>query len=201
MSGPKRAKAELDPQRAEILRLQREYEERVRHARELQQRDQQRQRAAQQSMENIQTTLDLARDIVNSRRSASIDQYTAEALQQWEHSLQAARQEFDHLKMALSAAEQQFTAASAAWQANPEIYQGGHFQQLDFSKLRRLAETLQAQGKKIVQQAEAQRETERLRQQLEQQRVGLRVRAGAELIAQTIAAGLSWLWQCGGNPS
>lgn len=168
MSGPKCARAELDPERAEALRRERERLGRIRRARESHDRDEKRQQARHQALRGVLEILQFADDLVNSMRVQVVDHYAAAELAEWEAARQNVLQELEDAQATLAGAEEQFAAASAAWRNNPESYQEGHFRQCDFSKARRLAEGVLQQGRQMIRVAEGRREEEGLREELDQ---------------------------------
>lgn len=93
MSGPKCARAELDPERAEALRRERERLGRIRRARESHDRDEKRQEAGHQASRGVLEILQFADDLVNSMRVQVVDQYAAAELEEWEGARQNVLQE------------------------------------------------------------------------------------------------------------
>jgi hypothetical protein len=156
MSGSKTARTELNRQIAEALRVQREHEEKVRRAAELQRRDAQRLEAARLSARGTREVLQLASDIVAAAGVAQGDERTRQSLALWDADRQAAYAALAREEARLPQAAEDCARAVADWNGNPESYRGGHVDGIDFAPAKRLAEKVLQAGKRLAASAEAQ---------------------------------------------
>ena len=166
MSGKKCGQAKLNRQGEAELRRQ----ERIRRAREMQSRDQQRGQALQKKQKKVSRILQEAEAVLDSAPAGIVARYAATELGEWKQAQQRAEQAFTGRERALARAQEEFNVATASWRTNKEYYQSGHFKKVDFSSVQRQAEGLLRESQRIVTLAKARQKEERIRQEMERQR-------------------------------